>query len=114
MQTGLEHVGCGPRRCYTHSLIQRFAECLLAARMKKSSAKTWSSEHLETVVYSETEVSAQVLSPRTSTWSNVLTTLEAVSGHCDQYLPTHEGNAMTKNFGDWQWTVYGDAVHGIS
>ena len=21
---------------------------------------------------------------------------------------------MTKNFGDWQWTVYGDAVHGIS
>src|SRR3984885_13785102 len=21
---------------------------------------------------------------------------------------------MTKNFGAWQWTVYGDAVHGIS
>src|SRR5260370_40877564 len=21
---------------------------------------------------------------------------------------------MAKNFGDWQWTVYGDAVHGIS
>ena len=69
---------------------------------------------LETVVYGGTEVRAQVLSPRTSTWSNVLTTLEAVSGRCDRYLPTHEGNAMTKNFGDWQWTVYGDAVHGIS
>jgi hypothetical protein len=39
---------------------------------------------LKTFVYGGTEVSAQVLSPRTSTWLNVLTTLEVVSGRCDQ------------------------------
>src|ERR1700749_759615 len=37
MQTGLEHVGCGPRRCYTHSLIS--ASRFVFSREHKSRAR---------------------------------------------------------------------------
>lgn len=122
MQTGLEHVGCRPRRVTPTALIS--TSRIVFIRQDKSRAwkvvlqnifGSWatlactnSSLVVDPPRPHRIELPAPLanapvkpggsrllcpagqrsvrgfLSPRTSTWLNVLTTLEAVSGRCDQ------------------------------